>query len=69
MSVELLVPVTAYIMFMCTWRFAKLKSSTCTIIDHLPDLVWLDADLCKLALNLTFQDQNAVRLIHSHFCE
>ena len=36
-SVELLVPVTAYIMFMCSWRFAKLKSSTCTIIDH---LIW-----------------------------
>ena len=56
-SVELLVPVTAYIMFMYSWRFAKLKSSTRTLIDHLPYLVYLDADLCKLALNLiTFQD-------------
>ena len=60
----------AYIMFIYSWRFAKLKSST--IIDHLPYryLVRLDADLCKLALNLTtFQDQSVVRLIHTHFCE
>ena len=58
-------------MFMYSWRtFAKLKSSTCTIIDHHPYLVWLDADLCKLALNrITFQDKSAVRSIHSHFCE
>ena len=38
-------------MFMYLWRFAKLTSST--ILGHLPYLVWLDADLCKLALNLS----------------
>ena len=38
-------------MFMYLWRFAKLTSST--ILGHLPYLVWLNADLCKLALNLS----------------
>ena len=56
------------IMFMYSWRFAKLISST--VRDHIPYLVWLDADLCKLALYLiSFRDQSAVRLIHNYFCE